>query len=202
MRINPSPFGDHLLTGAAGNRGHKFQFGKIPPISGVHQKIAVKIEQHQFLWVTPVFDETSIGMKDFAMKDQNSKPRAIIVEDEALVAEELSDRLTSLGFSVVGVVDSAEDAVASTLDQRPDLVLMDIRLKGKKDGIQAADEIRRLVKVPIIFLTAYSDRVTLDRAKNAEPYGYVLKPFHERELQVTIELAMHRFAVEQTRLYQ
>jgi AmiR/NasT family two-component response regulator len=73
---------------------------------------------------------------------------------------------------------------------------MDIRLKGQKDGVQAATEIRQRVDVPVIYLTAYSDRPTLDRAKHTDPYGYILKPFHERELQVTIELAMHRFALE------
>jgi AmiR/NasT family two-component response regulator len=73
---------------------------------------------------------------------------------------------------------------------------MDVRLRGEKDGVQAAAEIRERVDVPVIYLTAYSDRVTLDRAKHTEPYGYVLKPFHERELQVTIELAMHRHALE------
>lgn len=123
-------------------------------------------------------------------------PRALIVEDETLIAEELSERLKRFGFSVIAAVDTADKGIRIAIAERPDLVLMDIRLKGKKDGIEAAAEIRQRVDVPIVYLTAYSDRITLDRAKETEPYGYVLKPFHERELQVTIELAMHRHALE------
>ena len=76
---------------------------------------------------------------------------------------------------------------------------MDIRLRGERDGIHAAAEIRKLVNSPVIYLTAYSDQITLNRVKESEPYGYVLKPFHEREVQVTVELAMHRHAVERQR---
>jgi DNA-binding response OmpR family regulator len=125
-----------------------------------------------------------------------SNPRALIIEDETLIAEELSERLKRFGFEVIATVESAEEGIRVATTQKPDLVLMDIRLNGGKDGIQAATEIRERVDVPVIYLTAYSDRVTLDRAKHTEPYGYVLKPFHERELQVTIELAMHRHAIE------
>jgi DNA-binding response OmpR family regulator len=124
------------------------------------------------------------------------EPRVLIVEDETLIAEELKDRLERFGFSVIGAVDNAEEGIQIATSELPDLVLMDIRLKGEKDGVQAAIEIRRQVDVPVVYLTAYSDRATLDRAKNSEPYGYVLKPFHERELQVTIELAMHRHSLE------
>jgi DNA-binding response OmpR family regulator len=124
------------------------------------------------------------------------EPRALIVEDETLIAEELKERLERFGFSVIAVVDTAEEGIRIATMECPDLVLMDVRLRGEKDGVQAAAEIRQRVDVPIIYLTAYSDRATLDRAKHTEPYGYVLKPFHERELQVTIELAMHRFALE------
>jgi len=124
------------------------------------------------------------------------EPRALIVEDETLIAEELKERLERFGFLVIAAVDTAEEGIEIATTERPDLVLMDIRLRGEKDGVQAAAEIRRRVDVPVVYLTAYSDRVTLDRAKHTEPYGYVLKPFHERELQVTIELAMHRHALE------
>ena len=125
------------------------------------------------------------------------QPRALVVEDETLIAEELTDRLERFGFSVIAAVDTADEGIEIATSQRPDLVLMDIRLKGEKDGVQAATEIRQRVDIPVIYLTAYSDRITLDRAKNTNPYGYVLKPFHERELQVTIELAMHRYALDQ-----
>jgi DNA-binding response OmpR family regulator len=123
-------------------------------------------------------------------------PRVLIVEDETLIAEELKDRLEGFGFLVIAIVDTAEQGVRIATAELPDLVLMDIRLKGKKDGVQASIEIRRQVDIPVIYLTAYSDRATLDRAKNTNPYGYILKPFHERELQVAIELAMHRHSLE------
>jgi DNA-binding response OmpR family regulator len=128
---------------------------------------------------------------------QERQPTALVVEDETLIAEELAERLRRLGFSVIATVDSADEAIRLAVRERPDLVLMDIRLKGEKDGVHAAGEIRRLVNAPVIYLTAYSDQITLDRVKDTQPYGYVLKPFHERELQVTIELAMHRHALEQ-----
>ncbi|SRR6266496_2050059 len=132
-------------------------------------------------------------------KRQHKQPTALVVEDETLIAEELSERLTRMGFSVVAAVDSADEAIQAAVREQPDLVLMDIGLKGESDGIHAAAEIRKLVNSPVIYVTAYSDQVTLNRVKETEPYGYVLKPFHERELQVTIELAMHRHAVEQQR---
>jgi DNA-binding NarL/FixJ family response regulator len=124
------------------------------------------------------------------------EPRVLIVEDETLIAEELAERLERFGFSVIASVDTADQGIQIATSQVPDLVLMDIRLKGDKDGVQAALEIRREVDIPVVYLTAYSDRATLDRAKQSHPYGYVLKPFHERELQVAIELAMHRHALE------
>jgi CheY-like chemotaxis protein len=124
-----------------------------------------------------------------------SKLRALIIEDEILIAEELKERLSRLGFSVITTVDSAEEGVAIATRERPDVVLMDIRLKGKKDGVQAAEEIRRSVDVPIVYLTAYSDPLTVDRAKRTEHDGFILKPFQRSELQSTIEVAMHRHAI-------
>jgi CheY-like chemotaxis protein len=124
------------------------------------------------------------------------EPRALIVEDETLIAEELTERLERFGFSVIAAVDSAEEGIEIATAQHPDLILMDVRLRGEKDGVQAAAEIRQHMDIPVIYLTAYSDRATVERAKHTNPYGFVLKPFHERELQVTIELAMHRHAME------
>jgi DNA-binding response OmpR family regulator len=138
-------------------------------------------------------------MMTMSTGENQRKPTALIVEDETLIAEELSERLSRMGFVIVAAVDSADDAIRAAVRERPDIVLMDIRLKGERDGIHAAAEIRRQVNTPVIYLTAYSDQVTLDRVKDTQPYGYVLKPFHERELQVTIELAMHRHALEQQR---
>jgi DNA-binding response OmpR family regulator len=114
------------------------------------------------------------------------EPRALIVEDEILIAEELRERLARLGFSVIAAVDNAEEAVAIAVRERPELVLMDIRLKGEKDGVQAAREIRKQVDVPLVYLTAYSDRLTVDRVSETEHDGYILKPFQSRELQSTL----------------
>ena len=125
----------------------------------------------------------------------STKPRALIVEDEILIAEELRERLSLLGFSVIAAVDSAEDGIAIATRECPDLVLMDIRLKGKKDGVQAAEEIRQQVDVPVVYLTAHSDRLTVDRAKRTEYDGFILKPFRARELQSTIDVAMQRHAI-------
>ncbi|MGH9502428.1 MAG: response regulator [Terriglobales bacterium] len=123
------------------------------------------------------------------------RPRALIVEDEILVAEELRERLSSLGFSIIAAVDSAEESIAIAITERPDLILMDIRLKGEKDGVHAAEEIHKQVDVPLIYLTAYSDRLTVERAKGTHYDGFVLKPFRARELQSTIEIAMRRHAI-------
>src|SRR6266699_1402508 len=125
----------------------------------------------------------------------SSEPRALIVEDEILIAEELRERLSRLGFSVIAAVDSADEGIAIATRERPDLVLMDIRLKGKKDGLQAAKEIRQHVDVPIVYLTAHSDQLTVDRAKKTDHDGFILKPFLRRELQSTIEVAMQRHAI-------
>jgi DNA-binding response OmpR family regulator len=125
----------------------------------------------------------------------SSKPRALIVEDEILIAEELKARLSLLGFSVIAAVDSGEEGIAIATRERPDLVLMDIRLKGEKDGVQATKEIHQQVDVPIVYLTAYSDRLTVDRARGTEYDGFVLKPFRAGELQSTIEIAMQRHAL-------
>jgi CheY-like chemotaxis protein len=125
----------------------------------------------------------------------SSGPRALIVEDEVLIAEELRERLSLLGFSVIASVGSAEEGIAIATKERPDLVLMDIRLKGKKDGVQAAEEIHQQVDVPVVYLTAYSDPLTVNRAKGTQYDGFILKPFRARELQSTIEIAMQRHAI-------
>jgi two-component system cell cycle sensor histidine kinase/response regulator CckA len=123
--------------------------------------------------------------------------RVLVVEDEALIAEELRERLTRLGATVVGAVDTAEAAVETAIRTQPDLVLMDIRLRGKRDGIAAAADIRDATEAPVVFLTSHSDRATLERAKASGPFGYVLKPFDEHELLITLEMASHRHALEQ-----
>lgn len=122
--------------------------------------------------------------------------RILIVEDEALIAEELADRLRRLGHAVVGQADCAEDALASVREERPDLVFMDIRLKGRRDGISVAAELYAEYGIPVVYLTAHSDGETVRRARETAPFGYVLKPFQERDLLVAIEVAMQRHGVE------
>src|SRR5882672_7073355 len=122
----------------------------------------------------------------------SAERRALIIEDESLIAEDLEERLSGLGFSVIASVGSAEEGVAIALRERPELILMDIRLSGEKDGVQAAEEIRRQLDVSIVFLTAYSDTLTVERARGTDHDGFILKPFQGRELQSTIDVAMQR----------
>lgn len=128
--------------------------------------------------------------------------RALIVEDEILIAEELKERLSRLGFEVIGSVDSADEGISIATQQKPDLVLMDIRLKGMKDGIQAAREIRKQVDLPIVYVTAYSDAPTVERVKASEHDGFILKPFHRHDLQSTIQVAIERHALRTKRNLQ
>jgi signal transduction histidine kinase len=120
----------------------------------------------------------------------------LIVEDEAIVAADLSNKLRKLGYSISGVTASGEEAVILAGDRQPQAVLMDIRLAGAMDGIDAADQIRRTCDLPVIFLTAHSDQPTLQRAKLTEPFGYILKPFEERELSTHLEMAIYKHQAE------
>ncbi len=121
-----------------------------------------------------------------------SKTTILIVEDEAIVAADLAGKLRRLGYDVAGTAAKGEDAIALAENLGPDLVLMDIRLEGTMDGIQATEEIRRRIDVPVIYLTAHSDAATLSQAKLTGPFGYILKPFEERELATQIELALYK----------
>ena len=118
--------------------------------------------------------------------------RVLIVEDEALLAEELCLRLSRLGLVPLATVDTGDKAVQASLSLKPDLILMDIRLKGTMDGIEATEIISTITSVPTVFLTAHSDPETLKRAKGTQPYGYVLKPYNERDLIITLEMAVLR----------
>ncbi len=121
-----------------------------------------------------------------------SKVRILVVEDEGLVARDIRNMLRGLGYDVIDVVSRGDEAVRLAETASPDLVLMDIVLKGEIDGITAAERIWEECGVPIIYLTAYADETTLDRAKMTEPFGYILKPFDERELQTAIEMAFYK----------
>jgi PAS domain S-box-containing protein len=125
-----------------------------------------------------------------------NKTRLLVVEDESVVTLELVQRLNGMGYSVAGSTDSGAESVRMAEELRPDLVLMDIKLHGKMDGIEAAGEIRKRFEIPVIFLTAYTDRETIERAKAGAPFGYLHKPFEDREIYTTIEMAMNRARLE------
>ena len=126
-----------------------------------------------------------------------NEPRILIVEDERIVAADISARLKQMGYQPVGQAASGEKAIALAGELRPDLVLMDIRLEGEMDGIAAANEIRQRFHIPSVFLSAYSEETTIQRAKLAEPFGYILKPFEGRELRATIETALYKHRTEE-----
>jgi PAS domain S-box-containing protein len=120
----------------------------------------------------------------------------LVAEDDGMVAEAICDRLTDAGVEVVARADSGAGAVEAALALRPDLILMDVRLKGDMDGIRASELINEKMHVPVVYLTGDSDQNTLQRAKAASAYGYVLKPFHLRNLIGAIEVAVDRFERE------
>ncbi len=127
------------------------------------------------------------------MKDS---PSILVVEDEGIVARDLSQRLTHLGYRVPAISMTGEDALKQAATLRPDLVLMDINLRGGIDGVETASRLRQKHNLPVIYLTAYSDSSTLDRAKQTEPYGFLLKPFVEPELHAAIEVALFKHGRE------
>jgi two-component system, cell cycle sensor histidine kinase and response regulator CckA len=120
----------------------------------------------------------------------------LVVEDESIIAEDIQDGLKRLGYAVSAVAYSGEEAIRKAGETRPDLVLMDIVLKGDMDGVEAAKEIRARFNIPVVYLTAYSDDGTFQRAKITEPNGYILKPFEGRELRTTIEMALYKHKME------
>ena len=124
------------------------------------------------------------------------KPALFIVEDEAIVANDIRETILSLDYRVVGMAKSGEIALEKIREARPDLVLMDIHLAGQIDGVETAGKIHVLYNIPVIYLTAYADKVLLDRAKITEPYGYVIKPYDERELHSVIEMALYKHRIE------
>jgi CheY-like chemotaxis protein len=118
--------------------------------------------------------------------------RVLIVEDEAVVALHLRQELTKLGYTVAGVATNGEQALKLVEESFPDVILMDIHIQGEIDGIETAKRIPRYLHIPVIFLTAYSEDITLSRAGETHPYGYLLKPFLDRELHATIKMALVR----------
>lgn len=125
-----------------------------------------------------------------------AKARILVVEDNRIIADDIQNGLNNLGYVISSVASSGEEAVKKIKTDKPDLVLMDIILEGEIDGIEAAGQIRSLFDIPVVFLTAYADKKILERAKVTEPFGYIIKPFEDRELHSGIEIALYKHRVE------
>ena len=130
--------------------------------------------------------------------EHSEKERILVVEDEKIIAIDLQRRLEKLGYDVIRLCTTGSEAIDIALEEIPDLILMDIMLLGEVDGIEAAKVIKDRAGIPVIFLTAYADEQTLERAKAAEPFGYILKPFKERELHTSIDIALYKYRVDKT----
>lgn len=125
----------------------------------------------------------------------NDKVKIMIVEDESILALDLSMRLQKEGYEVVGIAGSSADAIALFTEQKPDLVLMDINIKGDTDGIETAAALKKLQDIPLIFLTAFSQSEYINRAKTVNPSAYLVKPFNNDSLHTSIQIAIHNFAL-------
>jgi DNA-binding LytR/AlgR family response regulator len=126
-----------------------------------------------------------------------SKTNILVVEDESIVSKDIQHSLHKLGYNVVGAASTGEKALELARSEHPDIVLMDIMLKGQLNGIETAEIIKREMAVPVVFLTAYADESTLAKAKITEPYGYIIKPFKEIDLHTSIEMAIYKHNKEQ-----
>ena len=124
------------------------------------------------------------------------KKNILVIEDEAIVSKDIQQSLKKLGYNIVGSASTGEKAVILALETKPDLVLMDIMLKGDMSGIDAAEQIRNKLSIPVIYLTAYADENTLEKAKVTEPYGYIIKPFKEVDLHTSIGMALYKHSKE------
>jgi PAS domain S-box-containing protein len=125
-----------------------------------------------------------------------AEKRILVVEDEIITADDIRESLQDMGYTVLAVVSSGEEAIIKVEEDNPDLVLMDIMLSGEMDGIETAKQILLRFNIPVVYLTAYSDKIILERAKITEPFGYILKPFNERELHINIEIAFYKHKME------
>jgi diguanylate cyclase (GGDEF)-like protein/PAS domain S-box-containing protein len=135
-------------------------------------------------------------MGDVMGSVNSSHEHILVVEDETIVALDIKQRLESMDYIVDATVMSGEQAIQKAEELLPDLVLMDIKLKGEMDGVEAAEIIHKRFHIPVIFLTAFADELTLKRAKITDAFGYILKPFEERELNVNIEMALYKHKIE------
>ena len=124
------------------------------------------------------------------------KIRILVVEDEVLVAEDLKEILQGFGYKVAGMTQCGDEAVTLAGEMLPDLIFMDINLSGEMDGIIAAGEIRSRWGIPIIYVTAFASQSIIDRAKKSIPSGYIIKPFNEQQIQITVEIALYYAMIE------
>ena len=131
------------------------------------------------------------------MTKKNNECKIMIVEDEVVIAMRLKEELINLGFEVVGISYSGKDALEKARRLVPDLILMDIMLPGKMDGIKVAKIVKSELNIPVIFLTALSEDKIVERAKEAEPFGYILKPFQDREIRAAVEVALYKKEMEE-----
>jgi two-component system, response regulator PdtaR len=129
----------------------------------------------------------------------NDALKILIVEDESIVALDLSMRLEKEGYAIAGIADNSDDAQHLFRNEQPDLVLMDINIKGSQDGIETAKQLKKIIDVPIIFLTAFSQNEYVNRAKEVNPAAYLVKPFNTDSLYTSIQIAIHNFAVLKTK---
>ncbi len=126
----------------------------------------------------------------------NTKITILIIEDEQIVAADTKNRLESLGYNVAGIGVSYTEALSLAKNKHPDLVLMDVKLKGKTNGVKTASVLKEKFDIPIVYVTAYADRETLMRIKETEPFGFITKPFDDKELMGVIETALHKYQME------
>ncbi|MFO7980002.1 MAG: response regulator, partial [Candidatus Aminicenantes bacterium] len=124
------------------------------------------------------------------------RTKVLVVEDEVIVARDVLNMLQSLGYESISVTSTSEDAIKTAKKESPHIVLMDIMLEGKMNGVEAADYIYTNLNIPIVYLTSYAEKNIIQKAKKTGPFGYLLKPFEERDLLTTIEIALYKFEME------
>jgi PAS domain S-box-containing protein len=134
-------------------------------------------------------------------RETQDSPKILIVEDDHIIAKGLSHRLKNLGYEVCAIASTGEEAIEKAAERSPDLVLMDIRLEGNMEGTEAAISIRSSLNLPIVFVTAHADKAVLELAKKAEPFGYLVKPYNEKDLRSTLEMALYKVRTEKALVY-
>jgi CheY-like chemotaxis protein len=128
-----------------------------------------------------------------------AKIKILVVEDESIIAMDIVATLKKLGYEVMATVASGEQAIKKVEDDKPDLILMDIVIKGEMDGIETAEQIRSRFSIPVVYLTAYADEKTLERAKITGPFGYITKPFQDTDLRVAVEIGLYKAKMDAER---